>query len=69
MTCVTNGITTGIMKFDKIANFVIRSFHSAFEGHLRGSMILNFHVLVGFYMLVRGFPEDIGPQLPQILAQ
>ena len=32
-------------------------------------MILNFHVLVGFYMLVRGFPEDIGPQLRQILAQ
>ena len=43
--------------------------HSAFEDHLRGSMFLNFHVLVGFYMLVRGFPEDIGPPLPQILAQ
>ena len=43
--------------------------HSAFEGHLRGSVILNFHDVLGFYMLVGGFSEGIGPQLPQILTQ
>ncbi len=43
--------------------------HSAFEGRLRGSMISNFHYVAGFYMLVGGFSEVIGPQLPQILKQ
>ena len=38
--------------------------HSAFEGHLRGSVISNFHDVAGFYMLVGGFSEGIGPQLP-----
>ena len=43
--------------------------HSAFEGHLRGSVISNFHDVAGFYMLVGGFSEGIGLQLPQILTQ
>ena len=38
--------------------------YSAFEGRLRGSVISNFHDVAGFYMLVGGFSEGIGPQLP-----
>ncbi len=45
------------------------SLHSAFEGRLRGFVISNFHDVAGFYMLLGGFSEVIGPQLPQILKQ
>ena len=43
--------------------------HSAFQGHLRGSVISNFHDVAGFYKLVGGFSEGIGPQLPQFLTK
>jgi len=36
--------------------------HSAAEGRFRGLVIQNFLDMVGFYMLVRGYPEVFGHQ-------
>ena len=36
--------------------------HSAAEGRFRGLVIQNFLDMVGFYMLVKGYPEVFGHQ-------
>ena len=52
------------LTWGKIQLYKFSMIHSAFEGRLRGFVISNFHDVAGFYMLVGGFSEGIGPQLP-----